>query len=580
MSYSFTIIVSLLLLATISQIDCLQCYKCSCSIIPGETTCTNDNELQCVIEYVEDSYCFISRLLNHIKFDHSPNSDLMFLESLHYIQDEEEIIFVESNSTWQVSTIVEFKYGCDWNLCNTPRILSFLPKSLTYDIDSSLLTNTLIAKPNELFTTCLKCTTCANSTNEVTCPILTCNGTCFINGYVDDPVLNSALCLFPFESVCREEKLDTSVRITGVYYIDDDIFDIYDIDIWCKKTNCNNPTNAQIIQQNISYSIQINDQIYFRPDLGSTTPSTPNNDQLACYKCHCEHEIGDNNCKVLQCTIEYKNGSFCEIVRDFQSFPNMEFISLGHVQRQYVPYRHYIHAVEEIILYRNLSWHPPSVSMITYVCDWQLCNDGRIVEKLTTSFQFNAEPSSIAEYLQSSEPLSSCRQCTLCTNSSLDFDQCESVLCSPNGRCFISQFIDNPEYNDCEYAFQSECEDVASESSIIITATYSIDDDILNIDELDIYCSKNDCNKPETVYDLIDLLQENIQLDSLFFIRPVVNTTLSPIITEPMSSPVTSTSSSATTSETTTGSSISTMTTSNFATIYLFLISSLFIIFH
>ncbi|CAF4556730.1 unnamed protein product [Rotaria sp. Silwood1] len=650
MSYSFTIIASVLLLATINEIDCLQCYKCSCSIKPGETTCTDDSELQCVIEYVEDSYCFISRLSNHLKFDHNPNSDLIFLESLHYIQEKEDIIFLESNSTWELSSILEFSYGCDWNLCNTPRILSFLPRSLTYTIDSSLLTNTLIAEPTEPFTTCLTCTECANSTDEVTCPTSACNGTCFINGYFDQPILNSSLCFFPFESVCIEENLNTSVRITGIYYIDDDIFDILDIDIWCNKTDCNNPSNAQIIKQNISYSIQINDQVYFRPNLSSTTPSTPNNDLLACYVCHCEHEIGDNNCKILQCTIEYKNGSFCEIVRDFKNFPNKEFISLGHVQRQYVPYRHYIHAEEEIILYRNLSWHPPSVSVITYVCDWPLCNDGRIVDKLTTSFQFNAEPSIIAGYLQSSEPLSSCHQCTLCTNSSLDFDNCTSVPCSASGRCFINQYIDDPEYNNCEYAFQAECEDFASESSIIITATYSIDDDILNIDEVEIYCSKNDCNKPETVYDLIDLLQEDIQLDSLFFIRPVVNTTSPPIITEPTPSSIISTSSSDTTSktatgsttsirtttssntasttttrsstsssvttskttagpptsirpttssdttskmmteppttnsdttsETTTGSSISIMTTSNFAIIYLFLIRSIFLIFH
>ncbi|CAF0851250.1 unnamed protein product [Rotaria sordida] len=580
MSYSIIIIASVLLFGTINQIDCLQCYRCSCSIVPGETTCTDDSELQCVIEYVENNYCIISRLSNQIRFGHNPNSDLIFLESLHYIRDEQEIIFLESSSTWQLSTIVEFSYGCDWNLCNTPRLLSLLPHSLTYTIDSSLLTNTLIAKPNEPFTTCLSCTKCANSTNEVTCPKVTCNGTCFINGYSDDPLLNSVSCLFPFESVCREEKRNTSVHIKGTYYIDDDIFGINDIDIWCKKTDCNSPTNAQIIQQNINYSIELNDQIYFRPNPSSTTPSTPNNELLACYKCHCEHEISNNNCNLLECTIEYENGSYCEIVRDFQSFSNMELINIGHVQRRYVPYRHYIHAEEEIILYRNLSWHPPSVRMITYVCDWELCNDPRIVDRLTTSFQFNAEPSVIAGHLQSSESLSNCRQCTLCTNSSIDFDTCPSVSCSTPGHCYIHQYLDNPEYNDCEYAFQAECETFVSESSIIIIATYNIDDDILNIDEVGIHCSKNDCNKPQTVYDILNLMEEDIQLDSLFFIRPIVNTTAGPTITEPLPSSTVSSSSSRTAMQATTESFICIMVTSNFATIYFFLISSIFLIFH
>ena len=223
----------------------------------------------------------------------------------------------------------------------------------------------------------------------------------------------------------------------------------------------------------------------------------------------------------------------------------MEFISLGHVQRNYVPFKHFIHVEEELILYKNLSWHPPSIRIISYVCDWELCNDGRLVEKLSTSFQFNAEPSEIAQFIQSSEPLSYCLDCSICTNSTLDFGTCANASCPSTGRCFIDQYIDDPQFDDCEYAFQAECEVGATETSIIITATYSIDDDQLNFDEVDLYCSKNGCNRPETIYSLLDLVKEDIQLDSLFFIRPVVNTTIPPIITEPTSSSTTSTPSTA-----------------------------------
>src|SRR6185437_14481567 len=148
-------------------------------------------------------------------------------------------------------------------------------------------------------------------------------------------------------------------------------------------------------------------------------------------------------------------------------------------------YKHLIEAEEEIILYKNLTWHPPSVNMITYICDWDLCNDGRIVEKLITSFQFNAEPSEIAKYLQGPTPLNTCLSCRMCTNSSLDFDKCERAPCPSTGHCFIDQYIDDPQFADCEYAFEASCQEAALESSVIITATYSIDDGKLDIDEMD-----------------------------------------------------------------------------------------------
>lgn len=546
------VVLSLVFLTTIHRINCLQCYICSCAVTPGETTCINDSELQCIIEYVEESYCYIGRSSDLLYFESSPNSDLIYLESLHYIQTKEEIIYSESSSSWQSPVISEFYYGCDWNLCNTPRMINFLPTGLLYTIDSNLLTSTLIPSSGESLTTCHTCTGCANSTGEVSCPTSACSGTCFIDGYYRDPQGNSGSCSYPFQSTCKAEKLNTAVQLMATYYIDDDIFSINDTDIFCKKTNCNNPNTAKAIQNNVTYSVQLNDQIYFRPNQGSTT-SSPSN-LLGCYKCNCQHQIGDDQCKILNCTIEYANQSFCEIVRDLKSFYDMEFITLGHVQSAYVPYRHFIRAEEEIILYKNLSWHPPSVSLIAYICDWPLCNDPRVVEKLTTSFQFNAEPSEIAEYLQSSEPLTSCLQCTLCTNSSIDFERCQPQPCPSSGYCYIEQYIDDPQFNDCEYAFEANCEDAAIDSSVVIAATYSIDDDQLDIEAVDVYCSKNDCNSPITVYALLDLIQEDIQLDPLFFFRPVT----------------------AETSTKPSGSSKSFISVSKFQTLCLFFISSIF----
>jgi hypothetical protein len=562
-----TILVSFVFLTTINQINCLQCYTCRCSVNLGENTCTDEGELQCIIEHVENNYCYISRLLTELELGHRPNSDLTYLESLHYIRAKEAIFYLPSSSTWQAPFVVEVLYGCDWNLCNTPRILNLLPNGLTFAVDSNVLSNTLLPEANEPFETCLNCTKCVNSTSALSCQTPTCTGTCYIDDHLDDSTLNTGSCSFAFESRCLPQIFNTTIQITGTYYIDDKLFGINEIDMLCRRTNCNDPTHAQVIQRNTTYTAQINDQLYFRPELASTTPLTPNNGLLGCYKCDCEHEIGDGNCKVLACTIEYQNASYCEIVRDFKTYPGQEWINLGHVQRDYVPYKHFIHAEEELILYKNLSWHPPSVSLISYVCDWELCNDGRLVDKLTTSFQFNAEPSEIAQYIQSSEPLSYCLKCSICTNSSLDFEQCANETCPSTGRCFIDQYIDDPQFDDCEYAFQAECEAGATESSIIITATYNIDDDELDFDEVDLYCSKNGCNRPETIYSLLALVKDDIQLDSLFFFRPFENTTAPPIITEPTPSttasiPGTTTLSTSTVTGTTT---LSTSTTTGTA---------------
>ncbi|CAF1435339.1 unnamed protein product [Adineta steineri] len=566
MHYSSIIIIGFVFLGTIIQINCLQCYKCSCSVNVGETTCKDDSELQCVIEYVENNYCTIARTSSSsITFDHRPNSDLIFLESLHYLRAKEQIIYLESSSSWHAPIVKEFTYGCDWNLCNTPRILSLLPKGLTFTVDSNLLTNSLILQPNETFTTCLSCTKCVNSTAVITCAIVPCSGTCEIDDHLDDPVQHNSSCSFQFTSVCLNEKLNTSIQITGTYFMDDKKFQTGEIDVWCKKNNCNDPVHVQTIQRNITFITEINDQLYFRPQ---ATTSKPNTGLLGCYTCHCDHAVGSDDCKILECTIEYQDKSYCEIVRNFKEIPGREFIQLGHVEQTNLPYRHFIHAEEELILYTNLTWHPPSVNFISYICDWELCNDGRLVDKLITSFQFNADSSEIAAYLQSPEPLTYCAECEVCSNFS-SFDQCTNATCSSGGRCYIDQYIKHPDYSSCVYAFKAECENFATESNIILTATYNIDDDILDFEEVNVYCSKNGCNHPATVYSLLNLIHDDINLDSLFFIRPITNTTASPIITEPTpSSPTTATTTltstitiSATTSTNSPASSSSTSAT-------------------
>ena len=149
MWHSPLIVPSLLILAIVYHVNGLQCYKCRCTAASNGTGCQNDADLQCVVEYVENNYCVINRTSsNDITFGHRTNADLVFLENLHYLRAKEQISYVESSSTWQAPVVTEFTYGCDWSLCNSPRILSYLPKGLTFSVDPNVLATAVIPGGN------------------------------------------------------------------------------------------------------------------------------------------------------------------------------------------------------------------------------------------------------------------------------------------------------------------------------------------------------------------------------------------------------------------------------------------------
>ena len=454
------------------------------------------------------------------------------------------------NSSWEAPTVIQVTYGCDWNLCNTPRILSLLPSSLDYSVDQALLTASLIALPAQPVTSCLSCSQCVNTSAEVNCPSVSCNGTCYIDDHVDDPDYNT--CTIAFSSECVDDSLKTSFTITGNYYIDENVFGVTEIDAYCNKDDCNDQAVIATILKNITATPQVSNQLYFRPNntQNITIPTAPDG-SIACYTCYCMHEIGDTECQALNCSVERRNGSYCEIVRNLKDVAGFETITLAHVQRDAVPYKHYILAEEELTLFKNLTWIAPAVNRVTYVCDWELCNDPRIVDKLSTSFTFDALPSEIAEYLQSNDPLTTCYECNTCNNDTDYLATCNNVTCSATGHCLIDQFIDDPAYAECGFAFDASCQEGVTDSSIIITATYSIDDDILDIDEVDVYCSANNCNQPTTVQNLVQLLSKDIKLDPLFFFRPAI-----------VNASVSTTTSTSTTVSTTTRAASGTTTTS------------------
>jgi hypothetical protein len=218
---------------------------------------------------------------------------------------------------------------------------------------------------------------------------------------------------------------------------------------------------------------------------------------LPCYVCDCERDLTVKECQVSECRIDFRNDSYCKIVRDTKTHSNLEQITLTHVPISSVHHKHYVRAEEQLILNKNLSWNSPLIKEMSYVCDWPLCNDPRIVSKPITSVQFDAAPADIARYLQGTEPLNYCLQCDICTNHTENSSNCQSIECLV-GHCYINQYIDDHQHNGCEHSFTARCESNVVDSSVSITAIYQIDEGILDIHEIDVYCSLDNCNNPNT----------------------------------------------------------------------------------
>jgi hypothetical protein len=118
---------------------------------------------------------------------------------------------------WTTLCVTQIVYGCDWNLCNTPRILNLLPQSLTYAVDTGLLNHLLISDSVQRSNSCLSCSICVNATDQINCSSTMCDGSCFIDDHIDDPQFNIDGCPVAFESSCVEQQNSTTVHISGNY---------------------------------------------------------------------------------------------------------------------------------------------------------------------------------------------------------------------------------------------------------------------------------------------------------------------------------------------------------------------------
>ena len=248
-------------------------------------------------------------------------------------------------------------------------------------------------------------------------------------------------------------------------------------------------------------------------------------DARKCYDCSCNYNSATNtgSCASTDfqtnCILNEHEEQFCRILSYYSGDSEIRYfqaVSLGRYQDS-----HFFEAVERISFSNNV-WDSATFPSISYVCDWDGCNNPSFGAYLPGSFQMNINRSVLTSELlgeQSSAP--NCYSCSACING-ITATLCQQQPCG-NGICYIDEihnYVASVQ-NNCTYYYYSSCQALSTPEPpfIQIRAVYYIDlpkDKQLEIDEVDIRCTKNLCNTIETVEYLKGKIQPMVNIDPGF----------------------------------------------------------------
>ena len=298
-------------------------------------------------------------------------------------------------------------------------------------------------------------------------------------------------------------------------------------------------------------------------------------DGRRCYQCGCEYNWSTNSgtCSSLEflatCSLVEVGNQYCYIISNYDG--NNEQRVFQSLARDTFQDSHFFQAVETIA-WSGTIWMQTQISSIGYGCDWDGCNDMSLAQYLPESFQMQIDQSELNnQLLNGQSPAQLCYSCSNCIND-LTVTLCRSVACNNTGICYIDELHNYivSATNNCTFNFFSYCEswnNPVLPPSIRIRATYYLDlpqEKQLEIDEVDIRCTRENCNSMETVEYLKGQIQPTVVINPNF--RPTTPT--STTITTGGSTSTTSTQSSTTTSQ-------GPKSTRSYPTIFLYLVVSL-----
>jgi hypothetical protein len=182
--------------------------------------------------------------LGHIDED----STGVHIRDFPYLVVEESINYSEQTEKW--STITNFViYGCNWDLCNHPDLLPYLPNTFQMRLPETWL-NTNVLGTGQPTRDCHECPDAPQcGTNDFLdasrCPIHECNTTCLVfdtfNNPEDDLQCYQSFCAPPDS---EDWKIDQHrVEMEGIIYLQKQPreVEIWEIDLYCRADDCSRP---------------------------------------------------------------------------------------------------------------------------------------------------------------------------------------------------------------------------------------------------------------------------------------------------------------------------------------------------
>ena len=514
----------------------IRCFNCYCE---EKQDCNCDTVSLAIME---SAYCAITCNYNgengSIYFTHlESNSSYSNIREFPFVIARESILHNNETGEWYTKPN-EIVYGCDWDYCNKPSLLSLLPSSLEMNLSETWLNSNVLGIGQPLH----DCHECANSSmcsvnetiNGDICPVQSCNTTCLAsNEYINS--INNEQC---YQSYCIREHFEEfsydrqRVEIEGVVYSTSQTnFELREVRIYCRADNCSRPEIFRHVEQELV--VELGDV-----SLLFNQTSTGDSGQLYCYQCTC---INDPNCECNNTLALPDNSTYCTIVRNYDG---QDFvIKLEHIDRNsswiYIREFPFMLVGERILYNEDSNQWMTRPDVIVYGCNTDFCNDPHLVPKLPLSFQMNLPVTWLnSNILGTGKPVRECHECPdgpQCgTTDFLDPSRCPIESC--NTTCLVSDTFNNPE--DGLLCYQSYC--APSDSDFFTTYPHRVEIEAIlygnrpnakiEIWEVDLLCQADDCSRPE----LFKELQEELEvytgdLSPFFNITTILTTTTPPV---------------------------------------------------
>ncbi|UJR25668.1 hypothetical protein I4U23_007019 [Adineta vaga] len=203
----------------------------------------NSNETYCLL--MRENYGQSTWItLGHLDQD----STRVHIRDFPYLLVEESIIYDEQLQRW--NTITNFVvYGCDWDYCNHPSLIPYLPNTFKMRLPDSWL-NTNVLGTGQPVRDCHECPEgpqCGTTDflDPGRCPIKSCNTTCLVFDTFNDPSVDEQC----YQSFCappdtEDYQIDTHrVEIEGIVYLHKPSreVEIWEIDLYCRADDCSRP---------------------------------------------------------------------------------------------------------------------------------------------------------------------------------------------------------------------------------------------------------------------------------------------------------------------------------------------------